>query len=392
MRSFKILDRRTGNRLASIALILGTLVPSLVPALASAAVVSSRSLTLSSSLAGDTDETYRVQFTIPASGGSSAAAFILDFCSNSPVVGQTCTAPGGLSTTSVDTSTAATAASSLAASTVKVVPTSSYSAGDSVDVTLTHIDNPSASGPLYARVITYDTEAHAALSNYTTTALGTGAEDNGGIAAYITSDIGVNAAVRETLTFCVASASITTDCANASSNLPNLELGEGSAGAKALDASHLSTVDLYTLLSTNAASGAVVKLRNNVSCGGLKRVGASDCDIKPADGTTVTNVVQGTPSFGIKADASSGSAVSGSGGTSGNLVPTNSYNTSTYLMHYASDNTSGVTSTYGDNLLNTGGVPVNNEQLQMTLGASVSNVTPAGLYKASLNMIATGTY
>lgn len=333
---------------------------------------------------------YRVQFTIPASGGSAAGAFLVDFCSDSPVVGQSCTPPTDMSTTAVDTSTANTTVSSVAASTVKVVPSSDYSAGDPVDVTLTKIDNPSVSGPLYARIITYDTAAHT--SNYTTTALGTGAKDNGGIAAYITSDIGVNAAVRETLTFCVASATITADCGDASSHLPNLELGEGTAGAKALDASHLSTVDLYTLLSTNAGSGAVVKLRSNVSCGGLKRVGASTCDIPPADGTTVANVTQGAASFGIKADAATGTAVSGSGGTSGNLAPTNSYSTSTYRMYYKSDNTAGVTSAYGDDFLNTGGHPVNNEQLQLTLGASVSNVTPAGLYKASLNMIATGTY
>jgi hypothetical protein len=272
-------------------------------------------------------------------------------------------------------------------STVKVVKT--YNAGDPVDVELTDIHNPTAAGTVYARVITYDTSAHA--DAYTATTLGTGAQDNGGVAMAITNDIGVSAAVRETLTFCVASASITADCANASSNVPSLEIGEGSAGAKALDAQHLSTADIYTLLSTNAGSGAVVKLKSDVSCGGLKRVGGSTCDIKPADGTTVTNVVLGTASFGIKADAATGTGVGGTS-TSGHLAPTNSYNTTTYRMYYKSDNSEGVTSAYGDNILNTGGVPVNNEQMQLTLGASVSNVTPAGLYKAGLNMIATGTY
>ena len=396
MRSFKLLDRRTGNRLASIALIIGTLVPSLIPALASAATVSPRSISLSSTTAAAANVDYHVEFSIPASGdgGSDADAFILDFCSNSPLVGQSCTAPAGFDTTGLSTTTSGATVTAVTgtatggkASAVEV--DKSYTAGDSVDVVLSGIHNPTAAGALYARIVTYDTTGHAA--GYTDTAPGTGAKDEGGVAIAITSDIAVSAAVRETLTFCVASASITADCANASSNLPNIELGEGTAGSKALDSAHLSTADIYTLLSTNASSGAVVKMRNSVACGGLQRAGASGCDIKPADGTTITNVTSGTATFGIKADAATGTGVGGTS-TTGHLAPTNSYNTTTYLMHYVGDNSAGVTSAYGDNILTTGGVPINNEQLQMTLGASVTNVTPAGLYKANLNMIATGTY
>jgi hypothetical protein len=56
------------------------------------------------------------------------------------------------------------------------------------------------------------------------------------------------------------------------------------------------------------------------------------------------------------------------------------------------DGTTGVTSTYGDSLLDTANLPVNNKNVQITFGASVSNLTPAGLYSADLSLIATGKF
>jgi hypothetical protein len=395
MRSFKILDRRTGNRLASIALIIGTLVPSLIPALVSASTVTSRSVTMSSSAADAASADYDVKFTIPSTGGTAAGAFVVDFCSDSPLVGQTCTAPVGLNTTSVSTDTSGVAvtaktASALSGKSAVIVEKSSgtWATGTAVDVNLTTIHNPTAVGTFYARIVTY-ADAATADSDYTDTDIGAGFDD-GGVALSTTSDIGVNAAVRETLTFCVASASITSNCANASTNLPSFEIGEGSAGQKALTAGTVSTANIYTLLSTNASSGAVVKLRSNTTdCGGLVRAGATNCDIKAADNSTV--IVDTTHAgFGIKAAAATGTGVSG--GTSGNLAPTNGYGTTAYKLNYTVGNTAGVTSPYGDDLLNTGGHQVSDEQLQLTFGASITNLTPAGLYKATLNMIATGTY
>lgn len=389
MKSLRFLDRRTGNRIASIVLVLGTLVPSLIPAVSFAATVSSRSITLSSATANASNVDYDVNFTIPATDGTEVAAFVVDFCSDSPLVGQTCTAPGGFDTSNADTDTSGVTVTPLASNTaVKVVKSAgTWTPGTSVDVNLTDIHNPTAVGTFYARIVTYVDDS--ATSSYTDTDIGTG-KDSGGVALSTTADIGVNAAVRETLTFCVASATISAGCADASVHPPSFEIGEGSAGQKALTAGTVSTANIYALLSTNASSGAVVKLKSNtIGCGGLVRAGAANCDIKPADNSTV--IVDNTHAgFGIKAAAASGTGVSG--GTSGNLAPTNGYGTGAYKLNYTVGDTAGVTSAYGDDLLNTSGHQVSDEQLEMTFGASITNTTPAGLYKATLNMIATGTY
>jgi hypothetical protein len=322
MRSLRILDRRTGNRLASILLILSTVVPGLVPAFASAAQVSDRSITLSSSAAGATSVTYEVQFTIP-SGSADSDAFILDFCNDSPIPGQTCTAPSGFSATGVGTSTSGATVTHPAASTVKVVKT--YQADDVVDVVLTGLTNPTAattsSTGFYARIVTYDTSAHA--DAYAATDLHAGAQDEGGIAMAITNEIAVSAAVRESMIFCVANQTITANCGDAATagHQPNLEIGEGSAGARALDPSAVSTAAVYTQLSTNAASGGTVRLKSDATnCGGLVRVGApSSCDIKPADGTAgYTTVAANVAAFGIKTAASS-TASSGAADATGLL-------------------------------------------------------------------------
>jgi hypothetical protein len=59
------------------------------------------------------------------------------------------------------------------------------------------------------------------------------------------------------------------------------------------------------------------------------------------------------------------------------------------------DNTTSndnVSSPYGGSILNTSGAPVSNKQIVFTTAAAISNGTPAGLYKATLNMIASGTF
>jgi hypothetical protein len=330
-------------------------------------------------------------------------------------------------------------------------------------MTITGITNPSSAGTIYVRVITYDTKAHA-LADYTDTGSGgdndglggtasTGAVDNGSIALSITDAIGVNAAVLESLTFCAASVAITANCANASSNLPSLTLGEGTP--KALTSSTLSTGDIYTQLSTNAVNGAVVRIKSgNTNCSGLALNGGATCAIAAA-GTTGT-FTAGTAKFGLFVNPTTGSntgtgtiaLTSGSAtvtGTStnwvasptvkvgdtiwtnggkaytvqsidsdtqitltGNASATEStaaytYGFGTYRVYngggtysdtantYRLDDAS-VKGTYGDTLLDTNGGVVNGGNIKLTFGASISNTTPAGKYSNAYSLIATGTF
>jgi len=166
-------------------------------------------------------------------------------------------------------------------------------------------------------------------------------------------------------------------------------LGEGSD--KALASSAVSTDTNYVQLSTNAASGAIVNMKSNATgCGGMLRTSdTSACDIGPA----ASGIAAGQALFGVKL-AAAGNAPNATTTPSGTLQPagTSSYNTSTYFMDYVSGDATGVTSAYGSPILDTDGAPVDNKDMQMTFGASISNNTPAGTYKASLNLIATGKY
>jgi hypothetical protein len=154
-----------------------------------------------------------------------------------------------------------------------------------------------------------------------------------------------------------------------------MELGEGTP--KALDASATSTGIIYNQLSTNAIGGATVKMKTNNDCGGLKRAGASVCDIAPV-ATSTDAIAPGTAKFGLK--------VTGAGFT----VAAN-YNGSNYGFNYAGDDSTGVTSAYGDTVYSSAG-PVDDEEATMNFAASINSTTPAGKYQASLNLIATGTF
>src|SRR5690606_2020028 len=114
--------------------------------------------------------------------------------------------------------------------------------------------------------------------------LGDGVIDQGVVTISITDTIAVSGAVLESMLFCVASDEITANCANATSNLPTLQLGEDVGGNTALVPTAVSTGILYTQLSTNAATGAVISLKSDaVDCGGMLRAGdEGNCYIQPA--------------------------------------------------------------------------------------------------------------
>jgi hypothetical protein len=353
----------------SIALLLAVIAPAVVVTHVFAAQVTERSIALSSSSASAKAVTYAAEFTTPsdASGG-----FVIDFCT-SPDPSEACTAPTGLVASGVSTATTGYAIASAAAN--QVVVTHAITNNDKISVSLANIDNPTQAGAIYARVSTFNTGSQAT------------AIDQGSVAISITNTIGVSGSVLESLTFCVASKTIALNCSDASTNLPTLKLGETNGDVVALTPSAVSTGVLYTQISTNAASGAVVNLKSATDCGGLKRAGAAACDITPAlaDGVTA-----GQAKFGLKTGTAAGTA--GYAKASGTIKSHGSYNDSTYTYNYVNTNATGVTSAIGDPILDTDGKPADNQNMPITFGVSVSNSTPAGNYSTSLTMIATGKF
>lgn len=383
MSSIRSYGRRVGSLFAVAALALATITPGLVPSFASAAQLTERSIALSTSAAKATDVSYTVTFT-PA---ANADLFVLDFCENSPLINTACDAPAGFTVASA-ASTDATV-TGVDANTTKLA--TSLVATTPKSVVLTGITNPTASGPLYARITSYTTANAAAYTNATT--LGSYV-DNGSAAISITDKIDVSGAVLESMTFCIAGPTMdgnddptpTPIGPNCTGTLPapTLRLGKKVGDVIALD-NEVSTGSLYGQISTNAASGAIVNLKSSTAgCGGLLRAGsgagsASNCDIAPA---LKTGIADGEAKFGAKVNPTDAAA----------LIGLNDYNKDTFVMNYATNQLSGVTSTYGDPFFSTNAKPVSNKNLEVIFGAATAPNTPAGNYSAELSLIATGKF
>lgn len=383
MSSFGVLNRQTRDIAALMVVMLATVMSAFVPALASAAQMTERSVALSSSSVSAVGVSYQTTFTASASAG----AVVVQFCSNSPLIGDVCDAPGGFSAASATASGGATISGTSTAN--QVVVTDTIASGSN-SFTLGNITNPNTAGSLYARILTYtDTTAAGAYSvDSSTSAIGTPI-DQGAVAISINNTIGVGGAVLESMTFCVSGETITNNCVGSGASAPaltapTLKLGKDTGGVVALASDNVYSGTIYTQISTNAYNGAIVSLKSSATdCGGL--INSSDptkCYIGPA----TSDITAGQALFGVKTGAAATDP------TNGTIQPVGSYNASTYYMGYTAGNTAGVTSTYGDSVLNTNSKPANNMNMPLTFGASVSNNTPAGNYSADMSLIATGTF
>lgn len=376
MQSFRILDGQARYLVAAVTLLIATLVTAFMPVITSAAQVTERSVALSSSAAARTGVEYTIKFTAV----SAATSVVLDFCSESPLIGDDCTKPAGFD---VD-SGAITGFTKDAASDDKTYIGTAGTISTGVNtLVLTGVTNPSANGTFYVRILTYTSGAPA----YTSTSPGTHVDD-GAVAVAINNTIGVSAAVLESLTFCVSGADTITDGCASGITAPTLRLGvDQGNGVVALDDQTLSTGNVYTQISTNASRGAVVNLKSNATdCGGLLRGGTQDpedrCNIAPA---LAADFEAGDGKFGLR-------TTTVAGGT-GTFQPSTFYATNTeYRMNYISGNATGVTSPYGDPFLNTDNQPATNKKMTVTFGATAAPGTPAGLYSADINLVATGTF
>ncbi|OGL24055.1 hypothetical protein A2791_04100 [Candidatus Saccharibacteria bacterium RIFCSPHIGHO2_01_FULL_46_30] len=381
MNSIKLLDRRVGYFAMAMALLLAFTLPTFV----GAAQVTERSIALSSSSKATPGVTYEVNFKT-AIGAANAEAFVVDFCQNSPLVGQACTPPVGFNATAAASAEVGFTDVTATASKIVVTATDPMAANTQVSVPLTGITNPTEAGTIYARILTF---ASAALADaYTSEVPGTSI-DQGGLAISITDTSSVSGAVLESMQFCIARVEITANCANAAANPPTLKLGQGTGDVLALSSSAISTGNIYTQISTNAVGGAIVSIKSATSCGGLKRLNASVCDIAA---TGASDFTAGQAKFGVKIGAVSDTGPVGD--VIGTYQPAGSsiYTTGAYAFNYDNTNATGVTSTFGDPILDTDGAPVNGKNIPLIFGASVTNNTPAGLYSTDLSLIATGKF
>lgn len=368
---------------AVVVLVFSALASTMVSGLA----LSSYSITPSTaSISADEDS---VSYTVEFTPETSAVAYVIDFCTNSPLVGQSCTAPTGLD---VETATIGSGTGTFneeATRTAnKLVVDAALTADSPYTITFEDITNPNTVGAVYARIVTFGTTT--AAEEYTSTVPGTWV-DTGSVSMYFNESITVSGTVLETMTFCVADVALTPSCANADSALASIVLGDETTG---LTAGTVHQSSLFTQMNTNAASGAVVWLRSSTAdCGGLVRPGAANCDIAPG-GTAGFTDASGAARFGVKLGTVASTTASGSTAATGTVQAAtgSSYNATAFKMNFVALNASGVTGPLGDPLLDTDGAMAIDQNMELIFGATSANNTPAGTYSTDLNLIAVGKF
>lgn len=396
MSKYSTLVKRVSSATTAFALSLASLTPAvMLGSRASAGQLTERQITMEFSTAGLDDNDYVLSFD-PATNGDVLDAVVVDFCSNSPIIGAACTAPAGLDLTStgnwthdgtvytatvVDTN-GATAGGNNRVEFVNATG-SDIDAGETVTITM-NADNPDAVGTFYARVYTYAESTDKGLS---ATSIGT-ERDSGGIALSTTNDVSINARVQERLTFCAgtdADASATALCENLDGQIIDL----GVLAASTINVSPVSTdvdgnlQEGKILLDTNAYYGAKVYYYSNNS---LKTSGVANCEdndgsvVNQCFNTTSTGALigNGVEQFGMRL-----------------IEPTDHVdvpdeNAMSASAPYNGANHAWITDE-SDEIASVGGV-VAMDGLTLEFAATPSATTPSGYYTTSANFVAVASF
>src|SRR5690606_2922621 len=152
----KISSHRTVITAATLTVLL---LASIVSTLVSADTLNTRSITPSSASVTAAPES--VQYTVAFTPEEEAGAFVIEFCSNTPLLGQSCTAPTGFDASADETSTAGVVITAATAN--KIVATMEIDPQEDEHVIeFTKLTNPTQTGVMYARIVTYDDGTDAA--------------------------------------------------------------------------------------------------------------------------------------------------------------------------------------------------------------------------------------
>lgn len=416
-------------------LLLASLVPVLVQRKASAyGLLTAREIRMSSSVTGAStagqDVTYLVRATTPLT--ATIGSIAIEFCSNSPIIGDSCTAPAGMdineaglaiaNQTGITTWTATADASSTANIVVLTRTAASFTAGTftfemGAGGASDGITNPTTTNTtFYARILTFldeDDDANGCSGVddsavcYPTTAISGNSTDAGGIAMSTAAQITVTAKVQERLTFCVYTSAVNfTDCAAVSGTAVTL----GDTNGVLADTGPFVDINTKYNVSTNASSGVSIRAKGatltsgaftingmgdtaNTSTTGSEEFGF--CTYRDTGGGAagLTPVAPyDTGDAGVTCDAQT-SQTAGTGGTGGAGTATFAFDTTTAC---------GVTAANADFGENNLGCRYGDVIATKTAGSqstgviafigNIATTTEPGIYTSTLTFIATGIY
>lgn len=376
---------------AALSLLFLSILPVLFgPATAYAGTIEPRSIQMSASNPGQSSVTYNVTWT-PAST-TSIGGVVVDFCSNTPIVGATCTAPTGFTTggTSAAVSgytnmgTGWTVSSSSTVSTLILNNTTAQTQSTSLpdSVVVTSVTNPTAVGTFYARILTFSTAADANAYSATTTPTSlTGLIDYGGIALSTAAEIDISATVQEALAFCV----YVTSCSTTATSV-SIPLGHLVNGVTVVDSQAVYASPINFSITTNALNGVAVNLY------GGTLTDAAGLTIPPV-GSTAEGITVGTAAFGLYLSTlGTGVTATAPYSSLSTCGSGTGVGTGTAACYALNTTTSPDTlSTYGEQIAQMAS-PENDSISTVTYGVTASPTTPSGVYAATQQLIATGSF
>ncbi|HUD07242.1 MAG TPA: hypothetical protein VMR34_05125 [Candidatus Saccharimonadales bacterium] len=403
-------------------------------AFASYALVTYRTIGISTSLEGNTTTTYSVSFR-PATPADPVDGIVIDFCSNDPIIGDTCSnssgnvpnmgasptvsVPGGITHTT-DAWVPATSGTNDSTLTL----TNSYVGGPGgqtetggttpITFTISNVTNPTTIGTFYGRIYTFDTAGHA--NSYSATGANTGLIDAGGVAMAIVQVITVQSKVQEQLFFCMYISSTagmdSSDSYECGGGVSGSEvcLGSGEAVTAGLTTcgtqkDTLSTANNYVDNSTkfdltsNAVHGVTMwvygtPLETSGSTCTSSTTGCIESSVNSGTGSTAgtayTVSTYAVTQFGFCANQDGGSGFT-------LIAPYNGCSTYTTTTE-GSNGDGGATFGFDVSNSSTGVSEVlststgNANGGQIAFAANISPTTPAGIYTTGLTFIANATY
>ena len=210
-----------------------------------------------------TSAIYLLEFTIPSS--QTLGSIQLQFCSNSPLLGQSCTPPSGFDVSSATLSSQsgetgfAIYPAGTNANTIVLSRVPTLAAAGSVSYTLTGVINPSSLGEYYGRLQTFASSDASGPEN-----------DHGGLALSLNSDVQVSTTVPPYLLFCAGVTVTGFDCSTVSGNYINF----GN-----LTSSSTATAESVMVTATNALSGFGITVAGTTMISGNNVINA----IAPTD-------------------------------------------------------------------------------------------------------------
>lgn len=407
--SFRTKTRRAGWLLVVAAFAFG-LISVVKPQPAGAyGLISTRYVKMSSSANGATNTIYSVGFTT-ATPTQSVAAIAIHFCSNNPIIGDTCMTlsngtsgtawgfntnystlsvqnwnAGGVGQFTIDTtrSNANTVVLTKAPSaTLNATQAFSFDLGNG---STNGITNPTTTNTtFFARITVFASATGVDFStdaNAQTTEKSNNVTDAGGAALSTAAVLNVTAKVQEALTFCLYTG------ANCAAGGFDIKLGDSNNVLAATNQVYLDSTPKFDLAS-NALGGVIVRMKGDTLTSGAFTISPFGAGAGPTYPCVADSTATSSEQFGVRV------VTYGAGQYNGSATTTTSTGGQDDFSCLAGNHKFDPTftnTTYGQNFVRTlGATDVSSTNFE--LAAKAANTTEAGVYTTKLTFIATATY